>query len=71
MNIFIGKGGKGLPSHPSPMFEAGLNCQACHTSHQFSSGFKEKGTTLMANGVSCEKCHGKGYQKVLENWKDN
>lgn len=67
--MFTGKGGKNVPNHPSAMFETGLNCQACHQYHNFSVSFKEKGDTMVASGLSCEPCHGKGYNKILENWK--
>ncbi|MCP5048848.1 MAG: hypothetical protein GY940_16875 [bacterium] len=67
--LFSGKGGKGIPDHPSPMFESGLNCQACHLYHTSSDDFKEKGTVVIAGGESCESCHGKGYGTMIERWK--
>ncbi len=67
--MFTGQGGKKVPNHPSPMFESGLNCKACHQYHNFSVSFEEKGDTMVANGKSCEPCHGKGYNKILANWK--
>ena len=67
--MFSGKGGKNVPDHPSSMFESGLNCKACHQHHDFSATFKEGGDTLVANADSCEPCHGKGYNKILNNWK--
>ena len=69
LNIFSGQGGKGVPLHPSPMFESGLNCQACHVYHRFYEGFQENGGTFIANAESCESCHGKGYSKILQSWK--
>ncbi len=68
--MFTGKGGRNVPDHPSTMFESGLNCKACHQHHNFSVSFEEKGDTLVANSSSCEPCHGKGYNKILKNWKD-
>ncbi len=68
--MFTGKGGKNVPDHPSSMFESGLNCKACHQHHNFSVSFEEKGDTLIANSQSCEPCHGKGYNKILMNWKN-
>lgn len=67
--LFTGKGGKGLPDHPSPMYMGGLNCQACHLYHEPADGFRVKGDIVRASAESCEPCHGKGYSKILENWK--
>jgi 5-methylcytosine-specific restriction endonuclease McrA len=69
LKLFSGKGGKGIPNHPSPMFESGLNCQACHLYHQASDGFEDKGAVTVANAGSCESCHGKGYGTMIERWK--
>ncbi|MCX6583800.1 MAG: cytochrome c3 family protein [Candidatus Aminicenantes bacterium] len=69
LRLFTGKGGIGVADQPSPMFEAGLNCQACHIFHRFEGEFKEKGETFRAGAGSCEFCHGSGYDKILENWK--
>jgi len=33
IDLFTGTGGKSVTSHPSSMFTAGLNCQACHIYH--------------------------------------
>jgi nitrate/TMAO reductase-like tetraheme cytochrome c subunit len=68
--MFTGKGGKGIPEHPSPMFESGLNCQACHLYHQAAEGFDAKGQLTLANAKSCEPCHGTGYNEMLERWKN-
>jgi len=67
--LFAGKGGRGLPDHPSPMYESGLNCQACHIFHQAADDFAAKGEFTRANGESCEPCHGQGYNKLLDQWK--
>ncbi|MCP5103131.1 MAG: hypothetical protein GY950_07125 [bacterium] len=67
--LFTGKGGRGIPDHPSPMYMSGLNCQACHLYHQSADEFREKGETVRASAESCEPCHGKGYNKILLDWK--
>jgi hypothetical protein len=67
--LFTGRGGKGIPDLPSPMYLGGLNCQACHIYHQSADEFQEKGESLLANAQSCEPCHGKGYNKIIEGWK--
>ncbi len=66
--LFTGKGGKGVPNHPSPMFESGLNCQACHIFHDFPEHFQERGETFVAGSKSCDPCHGQDYHKILSNW---
>jgi nitrate/TMAO reductase-like tetraheme cytochrome c subunit len=69
LKLFAGTGGRGLPRHPSTMFESGLNCQGCHIFHQPVENFKEKGVTFLASAESCEPCHGKGYDRIIKNWK--
>jgi nitrate/TMAO reductase-like tetraheme cytochrome c subunit len=68
--LFTGTGGKGIPNHPSPMYESGLNCQACHIYHQSADNFAAKGEITRASGKSCEPCHGKGYNRLLAQWKN-
>ncbi len=67
--LFSGQGGKGIPAHPSAMYESGLTCQACHIVHQSSDEFQPKGEVMRAGAQSCDPCHGKGYQKLLGQWK--
>ena len=67
--LFLGTGGYGVENNPSPMFEGGLNCQACHIFHKDLGGFQPAGETFVARGESCEPCHGKGYGKLLEAWR--
>ncbi|MCH7732423.1 MAG: cytochrome c3 family protein [Candidatus Marinimicrobia bacterium] len=69
LDLFSGIGGKNIPPHPNPMFDKGLNCQACHIFHQSENGFPEMGETLVAKAESCEKCHGEGYVRIVEQWK--
>jgi len=68
LNMFTGKGGKGIPEYPSHMYLAGLNCQACHI-YLKPARFKERGEYLQAHGGSCKPCHGPGYDKLLDTWK--
>ncbi len=67
--LFSGTGGLQVPTNPNPMFEGGLNCQSCHVSHQYEGIEKNFGDTMEANPQSCESCHGKGYTKILNQWK--
>lgn len=70
LDLFAGIGGKNVVPHPNPMFEGGLNCQACHIFHQFDTGFEQLSHTVVARGESCERCHGEGYAKILWQWQD-
>ncbi len=68
-SLFMGTGGKGVPDHPSTMFESGLNCKGCHTLQASTGGESMAGTTMVASGVVCTPCHDPGYDKILEGWK--
>lgn len=67
--LFSGKSGRGIPERPDTMFEAGLNCKACHRHQRLAGGFKEYGETHFAMGSTCDQCHGDGYARILEDWK--
>jgi len=67
--LFLGTGGLDVADHPSPMYEGGLNCQACHIFHQDFNGFRPAGEAYVAKGESCEPCHGSGYSELLEDWE--
>lgn len=67
-DLFSGTGGKNVVNHPNPMFTAGLNCKACHIYHESEFGISGK---TFATGESCERCHGKGYARLYQQWEDN
>ena len=67
--LFLGTGGREVADHPSPMFDSGLNCQACHIFHQDFMGFQPAGQAFVARGESCEPCHGSGYSELLADWE--
>ncbi len=69
LELFSGKGGRGVADQPSPMYVNGLNCQACHMFHQSSGNFRLQGETVTADSRSCEPCHGSGYNQFLSKWK--
>lgn len=69
IRLFSGRGGEEGPPHPDPMFKVGLNCQACHIFHQAEGGSAELGQTRVARGEACEKCHGKGYGHLFQQWE--
>ncbi|MFQ6613413.1 MAG: cytochrome c3 family protein [Fidelibacterota bacterium] len=68
LTLFTGRDSHKDYQMPNPMFEAGLNCQACHIFHETtsSSGFDK---VTVAKGESCERCHGKGYAKLFDRWE--
>ncbi|RMF08443.1 MAG: hypothetical protein D6762_05615 [Candidatus Neomarinimicrobiota bacterium] len=68
LTLFTGRDNHRNYVLPNPMFEAGLNCQACHIFHENSpNSFLDKVT--VAKGESCERCHGKGYAKLFQRWE--
>ncbi len=68
--MYRGAGGIGVPSSPSKMYLAKLDCTACHSS-------KERGEKALftvdydqsALEERCIKCHGEGYERMLRNWQ--
>jgi nitrate/TMAO reductase-like tetraheme cytochrome c subunit len=69
LDLFTGKGAIGFEAHPNPMFESGLNCQACHVYHSELNGIGDFGVNNTANYNSCEVCHGEGYNRILNQWQ--
>jgi nitrate/TMAO reductase-like tetraheme cytochrome c subunit len=67
-DLFSGVGGKLAKNHPNPMYTAGLNCKACHIYHESEFGISGK---TIANGKSCERCHGNGYSRLYDQWEEN
>lgn len=70
LDLFSGTGGKNISPHPNLMFKQGLNCQACHVFHEYNGGFSELGETVVAKAESCEICHGGGYARILDQWRE-
>jgi hypothetical protein len=67
-DLFVGHGGVGVSDRPNPMYEKGLSCQGCHVLHGGGGDLHLNGNTFTASGESCEPCHGKGYNRLLQNW---
>ncbi len=65
--LFAGKKVDGIKAEPNPMYLKGLHCSSCHIFHK--KLFKNSNVRY-ANKKSCEKCHGKGYAKLLNIWND-
>jgi len=66
VSLFTGENGFNVEKTPSIMYLNGINCKGCHIFHEFDK--KDIGITK-AGESSCEKCHGKGYDKLIDQWK--
>lgn len=66
VSLYTGENGFGVEKTPSAMFLNGINCRGCHIFHEMD---KMDISTSTAGNKSCEKCHGKGYDKLLDQWK--
>ncbi|MFQ6604151.1 MAG: cytochrome c3 family protein [Fidelibacterota bacterium] len=68
LTLFTGRNTMHDYQLPNPMFEAGLNCQACHIFHE-STSRSVIDKVSRAKGESCERCHGTGYAKLFDRWE--
>ena len=68
IDLFLGRGGVGLEDMPSSMLGSGMNCKGCHLFHSMG---KRGGSTesLLGKPESCEKCHGKGFGRLMQQWQ--
>lgn len=68
--LYMGIGGKDTLDMPSPMFAAQVSCTGCHT-HITPQGeplaLQER---KEAQRASCVTCHGAGFDKMFDNWRD-
>lgn len=69
-SLYVGVGGKGSPTIPSHMFEARVDCIACHVLPK-ELGIKAEftGQTFKASEAACVGCHGEKYRGMLGTWK--
>jgi nitrate/TMAO reductase-like tetraheme cytochrome c subunit len=70
LTLFLGKSLHSEINVPNPMFNAGLNCKACHIFHKYEGSVSGLSQSTVANGESCEKCHGTGYAKLFDRWEE-
>ena len=70
-DIYEGRGGKGIPQMPSPMFLADVDCLGCHIIEEGQEEFEQKltGKTFKASNTGCIKCHGEKYAGLAADWK--
>jgi nitrate/TMAO reductase-like tetraheme cytochrome c subunit len=63
LSLYTGTGGRGVPSMPSPMFQAGVRCEGCHF------GLPGHATVVdRASDISCMSCHGSSYRQIYLSW---
>lgn len=61
--MYIGSEGKGVMSTPSRMFAAQVSCEGCHLDLN-----KDGKSDLNEKREACKKCHGNGYDLMLDKW---
>ncbi len=77
-DLYAGIGGRGVPNMPNAMYLAGVTCRGCHdpgteralTKRDPHGGLPEPVTTK-ASAASCMSCHGPGYGKLHDAWKNS
>ncbi len=69
--MYSGTGGQGVPSMPSPMFTAQVDCIACHLEETSGASHGVSGYTYLAAQKACDSCHGNRYIGVLDIWKNS
>lgn len=71
-DIYEGRGGKGVPEMPSPMYLAQVDCVGCHIVEERGKEESEQklsGKTFRASEAGCVKCHGEKYAGLVNDWK--
>jgi len=64
--LFLGFGGAGVEREPNMMLQSNVHCTGCHL-----YPIEKMGNIVhVARGDSCVSCHGKGFDKVLESWRE-
>jgi nitrate/TMAO reductase-like tetraheme cytochrome c subunit len=70
ITLFTGKGGYNAHPAPNPMFIRSITCKGCHVFHEDAKNANVNGETFKASKKSCENCHGKGFDRLLSDWKN-
>ncbi len=66
-SMYLGRGGRGVPDHPSGMFSAQVSCVGCHpTGHDVKDTQDDR---RRAQRQACVECHGPGYDQMADNWR--
>ena len=68
--LYTGHGAHNVPSMPNAMFDRGIQCQSCHIYHQHVDFATEAelGESLVARSQTCERCHGRGFSRLMDQW---
>lgn len=61
--MYIGIGGEGVPDTPSTMFLARVACNSCHGE---PGNDPRRGAEALRK--SCVTCHGKGFDRMVDDW---
>lgn len=68
--LYRGKGGRGVPDMPSPMYRTQVDCIGCHKARSRDKNQAAVlGQTYLAVQDSCNYCHAKKYEGRLDEWK--
>ncbi|MBW2145640.1 MAG: NapC/NirT family cytochrome c [Deltaproteobacteria bacterium] len=70
--MYRGTGGIDVDDQPSRMYLANVDCASCHMHQETHPGtdlFSEDGLR-MDMGQACIRCHGPGYDRMLQRWKE-
>lgn len=66
--MYMGVGGVDATDTPSRMFSAQVSCDGCHTQLATDGAQTFTESNREAQRQSCVACHGKGYDKMLDDW---
>lgn len=69
-DLYMGKGGRGIPAQPGHMFLVNVDCIGCHVSNANSHAMAQFiGQTSKPSEKGCIKCHGDDVAGMMEEWK--
>jgi hypothetical protein len=69
--VYLGTGGEGIPNTPSRMFAAKVSCEGCHEGPPMADGqHAVEISSLQVKRDSCVRCHGEGFDEMLDVWMD-
>lgn len=65
--LFRGQGAQGVPDMPSPMYQTGVDCAACHLQKKLENAPASHAASLMGSEIGCSSCHGPDYPVMVSN----
>jgi len=67
--LYAGKGGRGVPDMPAPMFTAQVDCIGCHMDQTtYGAQHVLNGTTMKPTTKGCVDCHGETGKEAYTAW---